>query len=147
MAGTTVQTLVLRGIPVVVRDGVTVVTRRAVRTESRRLARLAFSMRHPALHCLPESDSDPRQPDTAMHGGTTAYAAIRAGRPGSRAGVPSGRSPANFAGGTVLSGQSLVTRHLAAPAWPLANKRWQVSRNLAMRFSGTLMASTRGKER
>jgi hypothetical protein len=143
MAGTTVQTLVLRGMPVVVRDGVTVVTRRAIRTENRQALPLAFSMRHPSQHCLPESDSVWRQPDTAMHGGTTAYAAIRAGRPGSRAGVPS-RSPA-FAGGTVLLGRSLVTRLLTPPAWQLANKRWQVNRTLLLKSGGTLMASTRGK--
>ena len=63
-----------------------------------------------------------------------------------RAGVPSGRSPALFAGGTALFQRSLAKRHLTSPAWPLANKRWQVNRTQSMRFGGTLMASTRGKK-
>jgi hypothetical protein len=146
MAGTTVQTLVLRGIPVVVRDGVTQVSRREIRTENRQAARLAFSMRLPSRDCrLAESDSDGRQPHTATYGGT-ANAAIRAGRPGSHAGDPSGRSPASFAGGTALFQRSLAKRHLTQPAWPLANKRWQVNRTRSTWSGGTLMASPRGKK-
>jgi hypothetical protein len=145
MAGTTVQTLVLRGIPVVVRGGVAVGTRTEVRTETRPNARLSLSMRHSSLPCrLAESDPNQWQPHTANIGGA-AYAAVRAGRPGSRAGVPSRRSPAKFAGWTVPLQRSLVKRYPASPAWPLASKRWQVSRIASMRSGGTLMASTRGK--
>src|SRR5262245_27387202 len=119
MAVITRNTLVLRGVTVAGRV-VTGWTRIGAYLVDGQAPALHFSMRHPSSgypesnpeavrqRCLDEDDAD-----------------VRAGRPGSRAGVPSRRSPASSAGGTVRLGR------VPAKGGPKLSAAWRLCRSSA----------------
>jgi hypothetical protein len=103
MAVIRLETLVLRGVHVV-RDVVTALVRIGSKGNGVQAPAVSLSpTRHPSSSD-PRTDTEPgKRYERAMNRGA-AHAAIRAGRPGSCAGVLGSRLPARCAGRAILSG-------------------------------------------
>lgn len=104
MAGQTLNTLVLQGITVVNDGMVAGGLRLGSETANAEPPALPFSCRHPSQGCLAEREPDVQRFQPADNGVDSE--AFRAGRSDSRAGVPTRRSSARIAGGTVPYGWS-----------------------------------------
>jgi hypothetical protein len=142
MAVMNLETLVLRGVNVV-RDVVIGLERNGSNLTGVQAPVSLSSTRHPSASD-PWTDTDPgKRYERAMQG--AAHAAIRAGRPGSLAGVLGSRSPARCAGRAILSGWSQATGGFCpSAAWCLEPLTAEARTAAGDILSGRAVAFPRG---
>jgi hypothetical protein len=108
MAMMKLETLVLRVVPVVVRDVVAGLKTIGSRQANGQAPTVTLSFARHLLPGNPGTDPNPTRYEPAIYG--EAHAAQRAGRSGSPAGVPDSTTAAITAGSAILSGWSVAMR-------------------------------------
>src|SRR5947209_6293335 len=121
MTGITAKTLVLRGVTVL-KGGVTSGLRLVGGMAGHWAPAASSSMRHPSPGCM-MAETEPTQWRDQVDDVDAVAAAHRAGRPGSRAGVPNRRNPAMNAGGTILLRWSFARGAVIESTDPMLSRR------------------------